>query len=94
MTDNFKYKDITERVISASLRVHRNLGGGNLTENIFHRALLLKLSELGLIYQNEKDLPVLYKGKLIGKKRVDNKVEDKILVELRAVNQLEKIHYN
>ena len=94
MTDNFKYKDITERVISASMTVHRNLGGGNFTENIFHRALLLELSELGLIYQSEKDLLVFYKGKLIGKKRVDIIVEDKILVELKAVNQLEKIHFN
>ena len=94
MTDNFKYKDITESKISASMTVHRNLGGGNFTENIFHRALLLELSELGLIYQSEKDLPVFYKGKLIGKKRVDIIVEDKILVELKAVNQLEKIHFN
>ena len=94
MTDNFKYKDITERVISASKTVHRNLGRGNFTENIFHRALLLELSELGLIYQSEKDLPVLYKGKLIGKKKVDIIVEDKILVELKVVNQFEKIHFN
>ena len=76
------------------MTVHRNLGGGNFTENIFHRALLLELSELGLIYQSEKDLPVLYKGKLIGKKKVDIIVEDKILVELKVVNQFEKIHFN
>jgi GxxExxY protein len=85
---------VTEKVIGASMAVHRNLGGGNFTENIFHRALLLELSDSGLAYESEKELPVYYKGKLIGKKRVDIFVEDKILVELKAINQFEKIHFN
>ena len=76
------------------MTVHRNLGGGNFTENIFHRALLLELSGSGLNCESEKELPVYYKGILIGKKRVDIFVEEKILVELKAVNQFEKIHFN
>ena len=71
MVDNFKYQDLTEKVIGASMTVHRNLGGGNFTENIFHRALLLELSNTGLDFESEKELPVYYKGTLIGKKRVD-----------------------
>ena len=77
MVDNFTYSGLTEKIIGASMTVHRNLGGGNFTENIFHRALLLELSESGLIYVSEKELPVFYKGKLIGKKRVDVLVEEK-----------------
>lgn len=76
------------------MTVYRNLGGGNFTENIFHRALLLELAESGLIYVSEKELPVFYKGKLIGKKRVDVLVEEKILIELKVAHQLEKIHFN
>ncbi len=94
MTDNFKYSDITEKIIGASITVHRNLGGGNFTENIFQRALLWELSASGLTCASEKALPVLYKGILIGKKRIDVLVEDKILVELKVVHQLEKIHFN
>ncbi len=69
------------------MAVHRNLGGGNFTENIFQRALLLELSECGFVCESEKELPVYYKGKLIGKKRVDIFVEGKILVELKAIHQ-------
>ncbi|MEO8173800.1 MAG: GxxExxY protein [Sediminibacterium sp.] len=94
MGNNFKYSEQTQKIIGASMTVHRNLGGGNFTENIFHRALLLELSESGLVYESEKELPVYYKGKLIGKKRVDVFVEGKILVELKAVHQFEKIHFN
>lgn len=94
MANNFKYGDETKKIIGASMTVHRSLGGGNFTENIFHRALLLELSELGIVYESEKELPVYYKGKLIGKKRVDVFVDGKILVELKAIHQFEKIHFN
>ncbi len=94
MVGNYKYSDITERIIGASMTVHKNLGGGNFTENIFHRALLMELSENGLIYESKKELPVHYKGKLIGKKRVDVLVNEKVLIELKVVSQLEKIHFN
>ncbi len=94
MVDNYKYSAITEKIIGASMTVHKNLGGGNFTENIFHRALLLELTDMGMQYESEKELPVHYKGKLIGKKRVDVLVNEKVLVELKAVNQLENIHYN
>jgi GxxExxY protein len=94
MKDNFRYSDITRKIIGASMLVHRNFGGGNFTENIFQRALLLELTESGLRYESEKELPVYYKNKLIGKKRVDIFIEGKILVELKAVGAFEKVHYN
>jgi len=94
MIDNYKYSDITEKIIGASITVHKSLGGGNFTENIFHRALLLELSENGLAYESEKEMSVHYKGKLIGKKRVDVLVNEKVLIELKVVSQLEKIHFN
>lgn len=94
MIDNYKYSDITEKIIGASITVHKSLGGGNFTENIFHRALVLELSENGLAYESEKEMPVHYKGKLIGKKRVDVLVNEKVLIELKVVSQLEKIHFN
>lgn len=94
MVDNYKYSGITEKIIGASMTVHKNLGGGNFTEKIFQRALLLELTDMGILFESEKELPVYYKGKLIGKKRVDVLVDEKVLVELKAVSQLEKIHFN
>ena len=94
MIDNFKYAEITQKIIGISMLVHRNLGGGNFTENIFHRALLLELAEAGIVYESQKELPVYYKQRLIGKKRVDIFVENKVLVELKAIAEFEKIHFN
>jgi GxxExxY protein len=94
MTDNFKYAEITQKIIGASITVHRSLGGGNFTEVIFHRALLLELSETGLQFESEKELPVYYKQRLIGKKRVDIFVEGKVLVEPKVIGDFEKIHFN
>ena len=94
MVDNYKYSGITEKIIGASMTVHKNLGGGNFTEKIFQRALLLELTDMGILFESEKELPVHYKGKLIGKKRVDVLVDEKVLVELKAISQLEKIHFN
>jgi GxxExxY protein len=94
MVDNFKYSDITQKIIGASMAVHRDLRGGNFTEIIFHRALLMELSAAGLQCESEKELPVYYKQVLIGKKRVDIFVEGKILVELKAIGAFEKIHFN
>lgn len=94
MVDNYQYSGIKKKIIGASMTVHTNPGGGNFTEKIFQRALLLALTERGILIESEKELPVHYKGKLIGKKREDVLVDEKVLVELKAVSQLEKIHFN
>jgi GxxExxY protein len=94
MVDNYKYADLTGMIIAAAMIVHRNLSGANFTENIFHRALLLELAQFGLDCESEKELPVYYKGRQIGKKRVDIFVAQKVLVELKANCGLEPVHCN
>lgn len=74
--------------------VHSHFGGGNFTENIYQRALLMDLQENGLTCESEIELPIFYKEKVIGKKRIDNLVEKKILLELKVISQLEPIHFN
>ncbi len=94
MGDNFKYSNGTGRIIGAAIKVHSALGAGNFTELIFQRALLLELAATGLSYVSEKEFPIYYRNKLIGKKRLDLLIEGKILVELKAVTQFENIHFN
>lgn len=94
MKNDFKYGDISEKIIGAAIQVHCNLGGGNFTEKIFQRALLLELTDSKLSVESEKEMPVYYKTVLIGKKRIDLLVSEKILVELKSVSQLEPIHFN
>jgi len=89
-----KYAPLTEQMIGCAMTVHRFLGGGNFTENIYQRALIKELRDAGVDLKSEQEMPVIYKGELIGKKRVDIVVEEKVLIEVKAVSQFEVIHYN
>jgi GxxExxY protein len=90
MTD-YKHKEITEKIIGSAMRVHAALGNG-FQEVIYQRALELEMEEAGLRFTRELSMPIYYKGRNIGERRVDFFVEEKIMVELKAIIQLEKVH--
>lgn len=80
-----KEKDpLTERIIACCYKVHTELGPG-FRENIYHSALEIALKQEGLAYQTEKDFTVSYQGKNVGKFRLDLIVEDRVIVELKAL---------
>lgn len=85
------YKEITEKIIKAAMEVHGRLGNG-FQELIYQRALEVEFSHLGLINEREKEMPIFYRGIQIGTRRVDFFVENKIMVELKAVILLENVH--
>lgn len=86
-----KYEEITKRVIGCAMKVHSTLGNG-FQEVIYQRALEIEMSIDGLKFEREKEMPVIYKGYEIGTSRVDFFVEDKIMVELKALIRLENVH--
>ncbi|MEM7556377.1 MAG: GxxExxY protein [Cyanobacteria bacterium P01_A01_bin.84] len=90
---NLKYADITEQIIGASFEVHKFLGNG-FQEVIYQRALAYELSQVNLKFVREIEQYIYYKNlpQPIGKRRADFVVENKILVELKAVIQLEDVH--
>lgn len=88
---DYKYKEITEKIIGSAMRVHGALGNG-FQEVIYQRALEIELEESGLRFVRELSMPVYYKGRQIGERRVDFFVEEKIMVELKAIIQLENVH--
>ena len=88
---NFKYGDITEKVIEAAFRVHSALKNG-FQEVIFQRALELEFKQLNLGYAREFEMPVYYLDEQIGTRRVDFLIEAKISVELKAIIKLEDVH--
>jgi len=88
---DFKFGDITEKIIGASFRVHNVLGCG-FQEVIYQRALELELRLIPLQYVREFEMPILYLDQQIGTRRVDFFVEDKISVELKALTKLEDVH--
>lgn len=87
------YKDITEKIIGASFEVHNFLGNG-FQEVIYQRALAWELGQKDLEYFREIEREIFYKDLKhpIGKRRLDFIVEDKVLVELKAVSEMNNIH--
>lgn len=88
---SFKYEDITRRIIGCAMKVHSFLGNG-FQEVIYQRALAIEMDSDGLYYEREKEMPIIYKERNIGTRRVDFFVENRIMVELKAVIELEDVH--
>ena len=87
-----RINNITETIIGAAIAVHRELGPG-LLESTYEACLTYELAERKLAVERQKALPVKYKGvKLDCGYRIDLLVEEKIIVELKAVERLEPIH--
>jgi GxxExxY protein len=88
-----KYEEITGKIIGCAMKVHSFLGNG-FQEVIYQRALAIELREIGLNFARELEQNIFYKEytKPIGTRRVDFLVEDKILVELKAVSELNDVH--
>ena len=91
MMADYKFKEITEKNIGSSMKVHAALGNG-FQEVIYQRALEIEMEEAGLKFARELSMPIYYKGRNIGERRVDFFVEEKIMVELKAIIQLENVH--
>ncbi|MEP7375799.1 MAG: GxxExxY protein [Chitinophagaceae bacterium] len=88
---DYKYGEITEKIIGAAFRVHGTLGNG-FQEVIYQRALELEFKAMNLEYSREFEMPIYYLDQQIGTRRVDFLVEGKISVELKAIIKLEDVH--
>ena len=84
----YKYSDITEKILRASMNVHNFLGNG-FPEVIYQRALAEEFRLIDLNFVREMSIPVYYKEVHVGDRRVDFLVEQIICVELKAVGILE-----
>lgn len=84
--------ELSERVIAAAICVHKELGPGFL-ESMYEEALAIELAHAGISFERQKLLPVFYREHVIGEHRLDLLVEGKLILELKAISQLEKIHF-
>ncbi len=73
------------------MKVHSTLGNG-FQEVIYQRALEIEMNNTGLIFEREKEIPVYYQEQIIGSRRVDFFVDNKVMVELKAIIELEDVH--
>ena len=93
MKGKLQHQDITEKIIGAAFEVHKFLGNG-FQEVIYQRALAYEMAKAGLDFAREIEQEIYYKDwqEPIGTRRADFVVEGKVLVELKALVQLEDVH--
>lgn len=89
--EQYPDSELTGKIIGCAMEVHKILGNG-FQEVIYQRALAIEMSKQGLEFSREHEMEIFYKEENIGTRRVDFFVEGKIMVELKAIIQLEDVH--
>ena len=91
VNENYKYSELTAIIIGCAIKVHKTLGNG-FQEVIYQRCLEIEMQKQGLKFRREFEMDIFYEGVLVGTRRVDFLVEEKVMVELNAVAVLEDVH--
>ncbi len=89
--EDMEYQELTHNIIGAAMEVHKTLGNG-FQEVIYQRALAIEMADRNINYSREHNMLIQYKGHDIGTRRVDFFVENVIMVEIKAVINLEDVH--
>ncbi|XAL98239.1 GxxExxY protein [Phycisphaeraceae bacterium D3-23] len=84
-------EELTRQIIGCAYQVHNTLGGGFM-ESVYQRAMAIELAKLGLSGLLEKKIPVHYESQLVGEFKADIVVENRVIIELKAVETLAKIY--
>jgi GxxExxY protein len=90
--EQYKYSDLTSKIIGCAMRVHQILGFG-FQEVIYQRALAIEMRLANILFQREFDMPIFFRDEQIGTRRVDFFVEGIISVELKAIPAFESINF-
>lgn len=91
VNEKYKYSELTGKIIGCAMEVHKILGNG-FQEVIYQRALAIEMAQQGLSFSREHEMQIFYKNHDIGTRRVDFFVEEKVMVEIKAVINLEDVH--
>jgi GxxExxY protein len=82
---------LTHKIIGCAMQVHRTLGNG-FQEVIYQRALAIEFAFQGLSFTREMEMDLFYRSQHIGTRRVDFFVDEKVMVEIKAIEKLEDVH--
>lgn len=86
-----KYEEITKDINGCAMKVHSTLGNG-FQEVIYQRCLEIELERKGIGFAREVEMPIFYEGTEVGTRRADFLVENKVMVELKALIAMEDVH--
>jgi GxxExxY protein len=91
--DKMDLNELSSMIIKAAINVHKGLGPG-LLESVYQKCLLIELKLMGLEAESEVPLPVIYRGQKVDDDgfRIDLLVEDKIILELKSVEKIQKVY--
>jgi len=87
-----EHKELTEKIIGAAIQVHQQLGPGFI-ESIYEKALMIELDKRGLQVKEQQEVVIKYDDIEVGRHRLDLFVENFIVIELKAIKDLEDIHF-
>ena len=87
-----EHKELTEKIIGAAIQVHQQLGPGFI-ESIYEKALMIALDKRGLQVKEQQEVVIKYDDIEVGRHRLDLFVENFIVIELKAIKDLEDIHF-
>ena len=82
---------LTHKIIGCAMEVHNQMGNG-FQEVVYQRALAIEFSIQNLSFARELEMDLSYKGNPVGTRRVDFFVEEKVMVEIKAIEKLEGVH--
>lgn len=91
INEQYKYFELTSKIIGCSMTVHKTLGNG-FQEVIYQRALAIEMNLAGISFTREFEMPIFYREEQIGTRRVDFLAEGVVSVELKAIIKLEDVH--
>ena len=89
--NEYPLSELTGKIIGCAMEVHKHFGNG-FQEVIYQRALGIEMNLQRLDFTREQEMDILYKNENIGTRRVDFFVEGKVMVEIKAIVQLEDVH--
>ncbi len=87
-----EYEDLTDKIVSCAIEVHKKLGPGFL-ESIYENSFVIELQKRNLQVEQQREVAIKYNGVEVGRHRLDLIVDDTIVVELKAVKNIEDIHF-
>lgn len=90
--EGLKHEDLTDKIIGCAIEVHKQLGPGFL-ESIYENAFIIELQKHNLKVERQREVIIKYDGFEIGRHRLDLIVEDTIVVELKAVRNIEDVYF-
>jgi GxxExxY protein len=91
INEKYKFSELTGKIIGCAMNVHNALGNG-FQEVIYQRSLEYEMELQQIGFEREFEMPILYKDKQVGIRRVDFLVENKVSLELKALVNLEPVH--